>query len=153
MPINNRFFGNPPDPQLLVQIGPVLAVEVSVPSALAQFLASQGVYIPPPVTGLALIDTGATKSCVDDTSISRLGISPVGVATTGTAGGLVQQNVYPVRLRFPGLEGNVEFEFSTAIGVNLQGQTQNLIALLGRDVLSVCMLVYNGPGGFFSLNT
>jgi len=37
-----------------------------------------------------------------------------------------------------------------AYGSNLQAQ--GLIALIGRDVLNKCVLVYNGPDGSFSLS-
>jgi hypothetical protein len=99
-----------------------------------------------------LIDTGATRSCVDSKVIASLGVKPIGVAVTGTAGGPVQQYRYPARFRFPG-EG-LEIEFSSVIGVNLAGQSiggRDIIVLLGRDVLSRCILIYNGPGGFFTL--
>jgi len=45
-------------------------------------------------------------------------------------------------------------EFGSVIGVDLSGQSiagQDVIVLLGRDVLSRCVLVYNGPGGSFTL--
>jgi|FaiFalDrversion3_1042247.scaffolds.fasta_scaffold21286_1 hypothetical protein len=154
MPVHNRFFlqGNQIGPHVLMQTGPLLQVEVSIPSTLAQLLTAQNQAIPPPVTGWALIDTGATRSCVDSKVIASLGVKPIGVAVTGTAGGPVQQYRYPARFRFPG-EG-LEIEFSSVIGVNLAGQSiggRDIIVLLGRDVLSRCVLIYNGPGGFFTL--
>jgi predicted aspartyl protease len=133
-------------------MGPLLQVEVYVPSALEQLLIAQNQPIPPPRTGWALIDTGATKSCVDINAISTLGVNPIGVTLTGTAGGQVQQPLYPARFRFPGEA--FEQEFSSVIGVDLTGQSilgQDIIVLLGRDVLAKCVLIYNGPGGFFTL--
>jgi hypothetical protein len=129
-----------------------LPVEVSIPTALAQVLAAQNQVAPPPATGIALIDTGATRSCVDSKIISQLGVNPIGVITTGTAGGPVQQSLFPARFRFPG-EG-LDLEFSSVIGADLAGQNiagRNIIVLVGRDVLSHCQLIYNGPGGFFTL--
>ncbi len=155
MPVHNRFFlsqGNQINPAVLVQAGPLLQVEVSIPSALAQFLTAQNQSIPAPVTGWALIDTGATRSCVDSKAITNLGVNPIGVTTTGTAGGRVQQHLYPARFRFPGEA--LELEFSSVIGVDLSGQSiagRDIIVLLCRDVLSRCVLIYNGPGGFFTL--
>jgi len=70
----------------------------------------------------------------------------------GTAGGPVQQSLYPAKFRFPGEA--FEIEFSSVVGADLTGQHiagQDIIALLGRDVLSKCVLIYNGPGGFFTL--
>ncbi len=54
-----------PDRGGLHRVGPVLPVEIAVPSALSRFLSAQNQQIPAPMTGLALIDTGATRSCVD----------------------------------------------------------------------------------------
>lgn len=154
MPVHNRFFlqNNQIGPNVLVQTGPLLQVEVSIPPTLARFLTAQNQPIPPPVTGWALIDTGATSSCVDSKTITSLGVKPIGVAVTGTAGGPVQQHRYPAKFRFPG-EG-LEIEFSSVIGVNLAGQSvagHDIIVLLGRDVLSQCVFIYNGLGGFFTL--
>lgn len=155
MPIHNRFFlqqGNQIDPQALAQVGPLLQVEVSIPSALEQHLAAQNQPIPAPITGWALIDTGATRSCVDTKTITQLGLKPIGVTQMGTARGPVKQHLYPAKFRFPGEE--LEIEFSSVVGVNLTGQSvagRDLIVLLGRDVLSRCILIYNGPGGFFTL--
>lgn len=48
-----------------------------------------------------------------------------------------------------------ELEFSSAIGVNIQAQQVNnqpIIALLGRDILSRCLFVYNGTLGIFTIS-
>lgn len=158
MPVYSRFFQLPQqgpvkvDPKVLRQIGPLLNVEVSVPSVLAQYLTEQDQPIPAPVSGLALIDTGASRSCVDVQAIESLGVSPIGVTTIGSARGLGQHNLYPAKFRFPGVA--LETEFSSVVGVDLKGQStggQDIVVLVGRDVLSHCVLIYNGPGGFFTL--
>jgi hypothetical protein len=136
--------------------GPILNVLVHIPTALAQLL-SQGTPIPSPQSGIALIDTGASHTCVDESSLVKLGVNPIGVATTRTAAGPANQSRYPVRLEFPG-EG-LDLEFSSVTGVDLSGQaidigaqSHPIVVLVGRDVLSQCVLVYNGPGGFYSLS-
>lgn len=84
MPVYNQvFFQNTPNgaqinPSVLAKAGPVLAVEVSIPVALTEKLTKESKPIPQPKTGLALIDTGATHSCVDDDVISQLGVNPIG---------------------------------------------------------------------------
>ncbi len=116
------------------------------------FLTSQGETIPSPATGFALIDTGATRSCVDSRIISDLGVNPIGVVSLGTANGLSQHNLYPAKFRFPVTKFDIEF--SSVVGVDLMGQSigkLQMIALIGRDVLSHCLLVYNGAQGNFSL--
>lgn len=68
MPVHNRFFlerNGSLNPNILVSTGPVLSVEVSIPKELADLLASDKKAIPSPKAGYALIDTGATRSGVD----------------------------------------------------------------------------------------
>ncbi len=118
MPIHNRFYvaqGKDPDPRLLMSLGPLLQVEISIPTALSRVLEKREVPIPPPIMGWALIDTGATRTCADAEALSKLGVSPIGVVKTGTAGGTVDQKLYPARLRFP-TEG-FEIEFRSVIGL------------------------------------
>lgn len=134
-------------------MGPLLQVEVHVPAALAAVMSNTGQTIPAPITGWALIDTGATLTAVNADTATQLGVSPVGVASGGTAGGQVQHSLYPVRLMFPGT--GLDIEFGQAAGVNLTGQVvggHQIVALIGRDVLAGCVLTYNGPGGMFSLS-
>lgn len=48
----------------------------------------------------------------------------------------------------------MEIEFESLVGVDLTGQVigdHQLIALIGRDVLSRCLFVYNGQIGLFTL--
>jgi hypothetical protein len=89
---------------------------------------------------------------VDKAVIDELEVQTTGAITTGTAAGPAQQFLYPAKLNFP--SANFEIEFGSVISVDLSGQTiagQNVIVLLGRDVLARCILVYNGPGGIFTL--
>ena len=66
MPVfNSQFFENNPSgghklsPTTLANLGPVLAVSVSIPQALADLYTRQQIPLPSPITGVALIDTGA----------------------------------------------------------------------------------------------
>jgi hypothetical protein len=141
-----------PGPAGLLQIGPVLPVEIAVPSALSKFLSAQNQPIPAPRTGLALIDTGATRSCVDSQVISSLGVNPIGITSLGTARGRSQHHLYPAKFNFPAIR--FEMEFDSVVGVDLSGQGAGkiqIIALIGRDVLSRCILIYYGTKGSFSL--
>ena len=157
MPVLNRFYLMPNAPAgtpnfhfgPLFALGPRLPIEIHVPTALAKHLSQNGQPVPAPLSGWALIDTGASVTCVDANAIQSLGVQPVGVVNVGTpstAG--TPQNQYPVRLVFPGspLPG---LETMHAIGSVLQ--PQKLLALIGRDALASLVLVYNGPGGFITL--
>ena len=107
MPVfNSQFFEADPSgghklgPSILAHVGPVLAVSVSIPQALADLYTRQQIPLPTPVTGIALIDTGATKSCVHGPIMGQLGVNPIGVITGLTAAGQVRQIFSPRTLRF-----------------------------------------------------
>jgi len=141
-----------PGPAGLRRFGPVLPVEIAIPSALSKFLSARNQQIPAPRTGLALIDTGATRSCVDSQVISSLGVNPIGITSLGTASGRSQHHLYPAKFSFPAMK--FEVEFGAVVGVDLSGQgtgKMQIIALIGRDVLSRCILIYHGTKGSFSL--
>ena len=125
-----------------------MAVQIEVPLALAQQLAAAGQPAQASVTGLGLIDTGATISAVDASVISKLGVNPVGIANVGTASGPQQQYVYPIRIVLTQL--GLAIDYSQVTGANLSGQ--NLVALLGRDFLQNILLIYDGPSGEFTIS-
>jgi predicted aspartyl protease len=139
----------------LIDIGPVLQVLVEVPTPLAASFRTAGTPVPQPASGLALIDTGATCSAVDDSVVQALGVQPIGVVNVGTAGGIRQQAVYSARFSFPG--SNIPaMEFAQLTGVDLRGHVVPhlsipLIALIGRDILSKFVMIYNGPNASITL--
>jgi hypothetical protein len=158
MPIyNSQFFetapggGHVPSPTLLARQGPILQVTVSIPQALAAFYTLQQVPIPSPVTSVALIDTGASTSCVHAPIMQNMGVNPIGVVTILTPGGPTLRNLYPANFTFP--VTGFSRDFTSIIGADLSGQIingQQLIALIARDVLSLGVLIYNGSFGSFT---
>ena len=100
MPIFNFSYSRQ-DPQalpaFLTRLGPLAPAEIHIPQELAQLLQRQGQPIPPAESGMLLIDTGASKSCVDNAIIAALGVNPVGLVNVGTAGGEVPASLYPAR--------------------------------------------------------
>jgi hypothetical protein len=85
---------------------------------------------------------------VDEEVIASLGVPPINRVSVQTPSGQAQQYLYPALLTFPGtqLPGG---EFSSVVGATLAAQ--GIIALIGRDVLSRCLLVYNGPADMFTI--
>lgn len=157
MPVyNSQAFENVPGghritPVVLANNGPILDVSISIPQALADLYARQRTPLPSPITGIALIDTGATRSCVHGPIMRNLGVNPIGVVTSGTAAGPSPHNLFPAHFTFPA--AGIDLDFSAVVGVDLTGQIingQQLMALIGRDVLSRGIFVYNGPLGAFT---
>ena len=140
-------------PDFLAGAGPALQVEVNLPQPLIEFLSEQGKSIPAPSTGIALIDTGASMTCVDESVLAKLGINAVGLVSLGTAAGYVQRPLFPAKVTFP--EPKLIVDLSRVVAVDLHGQTimkLPLIALVGRDILRMCQFIYDGSGGFFTLS-
>lgn len=128
--------------------GPVVQVTVSLADQIASELIKQGKAIPAPVQGLALIDTGAGSTCIDEEAAQKLQLPVVNVVNMASAShASVKANVYPAKFQITGLPMN--FNAPMSIGAPLA--VQGLIALIGRDVLQHCTLIYNGHLGQISL--
>lgn len=128
--------------------GPLLDVTIAIPNSLKELFEEKGETPPDPVSGKVLIDTGASRTCVDDTIVQSLKIQPIDTTKIITAGGMIQKELYPVILGLPGTDFP-HTEFTEVIGVDLNDA--GIIALLGRDVLAHFICVYNGPEGTISL--
>jgi predicted aspartyl protease len=115
---------------------------------MARQWVQQGLTLPAPASGVALIDTGASVTCIDDEAAKQLGLPVIDVVSIASAShSSTPQNVYPVALEILG--GQVLIESVLAIGGPLK--VQGLLALVGRDVLRFCTLHYNGLVGQFTL--
>ena len=165
MPINNKAHLFPaqekggysqPDPVGLASSGPMLDVQLDITTALAGLFERQGAPLPQPASGLALIDTGANVTSIDDRVAQDLGLQPIGTGNLYGVGGAKPHNVYAVKLRFPGSRMPDAVE-TTAYGADLASfdvpgyRTHRMIALLGRDILKDFVLIYHGQLGMFTL--
>lgn len=137
-----------PPAAALHQRGPVIQVTVTIEQNAGKALLAQGKSMPTPKAGLALIDTGASNTCIDDQAAKDLGLPVIDVAHMQSASHSKHQcNVYPVTIDIPGV---VSLNSPRTLGAALA--SQGLLALIGRDVLSRCSLFYNGPMGQITLS-
>lgn len=133
---------------VLTQQGPCFQVALSLPPSVAEPLIQQGVTLPEPITGLALIDTGANSTCVDINAAQQLQLPVVDTAMmTSASHAAVQQNIYPLRMEIVG--AGIGIETGRAMGAMLE--PSGFIALIGRDMLQQCTLYYNGLMGQITL--
>ena len=138
-----------PPRMALQQIGPSVQVILSPLEAHLKAITDKGGSPPPPVSGRALIDTGATMTCVDSAAAQQAGLAFV---DSGTMTSATHANetvpVFAGRLIIEAT--SITVNANRAFGANLA--PQGLIALIGRDLLAQCVLVYNGLDGSFSLS-
>ncbi len=102
----------------------------------------------------ALVDTGASQTVVEGRYLEELGLDVTGdrllqSVTTGTHP--VVAKVYAVSLDLAGdVTGGLAADLEVVAVEDLSGL--GVQALLGRDVLNLCRLHYDGPGRRISLS-
>jgi hypothetical protein len=145
-----------PSAAVLIAGGAFITVDVDPPPQIVSTMSAAGQAPPTSAAGLALIDTGATLTCVHEPLLTGLGLNPVGIVNSGTAAGQVQQSLYVARLTFPQLGWTSDLQ---VVGVDLSGQQvattppQSIVALVGRNLLQFWTLIWNGAGGFWTICT
>lgn len=143
-------------PNLNVQItaaGPIIDVHVGIPAPHREALQQAGVAVPAPVACRLLIDTGASSTVLDTLVIKALGLLPSGSVSVHTAstdaGNMHQCFQYAVSLTI--VHTSINWTFSALPVLESALSHQGIDGLLGRDILSKCLLVYNGHLGLFTL--
>jgi predicted aspartyl protease len=132
-------------------LGPTLTVAISIPPEYQAKLQSTGLPIPSPVVGNALIDTGASKTAVDENVCLKLGLKPTSVIKMAHAGGAENRYCYPILIQLLVGISIAPILIPIAASVNLNVGKQPHILLIGRDFLSNIRMVYNGPMGRIEL--
>ena len=136
------------DPDTLRVRGPSLSVEIGVHEEYAALLEQEELEIPQPQAGVALIDTGASITSIDQSIVQALSLIPVGVTPVATPSGQDEQFLYPCRITFPGTPiPSLNFDRVTESKLGGFG----IAALIGRDLLRHFLLVYNGVEGSWTL--
>jgi len=178
MPITNCGFppmsviGAPPNIQItsgaqhLVFKGPTTQVEIGFDATMFQNQAGSQLLTPaqsgsgpsasPPVVVAqpkvkvveALIDTGASESCIDEVLAQELGLPMIDQANGSGIGGTASFNVYLGHIRIVGLNA---VQFGRFMGVKLTDGGQPHCALIGRSMMQNMILVYDGRTGSVSL--
>lgn len=128
---------------------------IGVSVARRNALAAANQPIPQSVTVEALVDTGASGTCVDPSVLDQLSLSPTGqvqVNTPSTGAQPVVAYQYDVSLLIKTTETQQPL-YRPAMPV-LSSELivrQGFHVLIGRDVLQHCLLTYDGRNGLFSL--
>jgi predicted aspartyl protease len=135
-------------PAIALQVrGPILQVSVTIEQHAGKGLLAQGKALPAPKSGIALIDTGASNTCIDEQAANELGLPVIDVGSMQSASHEKHPcNIYPVQIITPIVTLNAPRAMGAALA------SQGLLILIGRDVLQNCTFFYNGPVGQFTLS-
>lgn len=135
--------------------GPVVRVRVHYSRAELMRRHRGGTAAPQPVDVNALIDTGAESSCVDEAIVRRLGLLSYGPGLTNAPaiGGLYATADYDcsISVLHPSGDRNHNLVAPNLVVTMLPLATLGYDALIGRDVLARCVLLYDGMAGTFRL--
>ncbi|MGI2905398.1 hypothetical protein [Tolypothrix sp. VBCCA 56010] len=134
-------------------------VIVSATARWAEFLKQAKLDVPEPVICQALIDTGATRTCVDPTVLNQLWLTPKGrlpVLTPSTGAIPHYTNLFDVgiHLYYAGTVLNPESKYLLSHEIAACESdllAQGIHVLLGMDVLSRCLLIVDGAHQRFTL--
>jgi predicted aspartyl protease len=132
--------------------GALFSVKLMASPQRVAKLKSLGMVFPVPVVGRALVDTGASHTCIDIGIINALGLSPTGstpVHTPSTRGAAIVMDLYDVSVVFGDGKPGPRTYTLELIETDLASQGFDL--LVGRDILARCILNYDGPNGVFSI--
>ena len=136
-----------PSNQALAQRGPVVTVSLRPIEEQRQVMAERGEPIPAAIDGLAMIDTGASVTCVDEAAAGRAGLHVVDRGTISSASHSAHS--VPVFACDINVAGLGRIRLPRAMGATLENH--GLLAIIGRDALGSTVFIYNGPSGSFSI--
>jgi hypothetical protein len=130
---------------------PIVVLYVLPPAYHMASLAEEDQPTPQPRRVSALVDTGASQTHVEKAVLDDFGLAPVGqthVHTSTTGDAPILADTYAVLL-FHGEAGGDENVMAWNLPVIAAEDLSRLgvQALLGRDVLARCLLVYDGCDG------
>ena len=135
--------------ELLVQFGPTLIVDIGFDP---DFDPHSGPNVSPdlPLKGVhALVDTGATSSCIDNGWAMRLNLPIIDRQRVAGVAGAHEVNMHMGQIHIPSLGKTIYGSFA---GVELAAGGQQHLALIGRTFLMHFLMIYNGFTGTVSLD-
>ena len=134
-------FDNQPD--MLAGVGPTLTIRIGFdesydPEAVAGEPDIPSSHIP------ALIDTGASHSCVDSDLARDLSLPVANRKEIAGLHGAATSNVHLAQIYIPGLTLVVDGQF---FGARLAAGRHPHLAIIGRDILRRLKMTYDGTTG------
>jgi len=134
--------------------GPVLTAVVAVSQERNAALVAAGKPVPKPVPITALVDTGASATCVDPSVLAALSLTPTGIvslSTPSTGETPHQAEQFDAALIIPAPQGSALVFRTIPVVASELLAAQGFHALIGRDILDQCIFFYNGSLKLFTL--
>lgn len=135
--------------------GPLLSAVAAVSKQRWEALSAAGQPLPAVVPITGLVDTGASCTCMDPTVLTSLQLTATGsvlVSTPSTGDTPHDTEQYDIGLLIPAATGAPPLFFETIPVISSQLLArQGFHALIGRDILDRCLLVYDGASRHFTL--
>ena len=137
--------------------GPLIDIFVGVSFPRRDALKTAGQVSPNPIRARALIDTGASCSCVDPTILQPLGLAPTGsqsviTPSTGPQGHIANQYDVCIMIIKSAQQYLLVPSLPIVEAVLHLPPVQGIQALIGRDVLANCLLIYDGSENQLTLS-
>ena len=140
--------GGAPASELLVSYGPTLLVDIGFDPDFQPAPNSN-----PPAAGMtgihALVDTGASESCIDSLLAAQLNLPIVDRRIVSGVGGPQEINMHLAQVRIPALNFTIYGAFA-AVHLAAGGQVHR--ALIGRTFLQNFTMTYNGITGTVTIS-
>lgn len=138
--------------QFAAQAGPLIDVMLGVSRPRAAALQAVSQRVPSPIQIRGLIDTGASGTCIDPGILKQLQIPVTGqvpMITPSTGATPVQADLFDVSLIL--IHAELSYTFGALPVMCSELNHQGFDALIGRDILERCLLVYDGRAQIYTL--
>ena len=132
----------------------MVQIHIGVSTPRAEALRKAGKPIPPSIPVMGLVDTGASCTAIDAGILSQLAIPSSGTSPTHTPSTLAGvphvANLFDVSVTLMHSQIGKRFHALPVLESHLAHQGFHV--LIGRDILSNCLLVYDGVAQSFCLS-
>jgi predicted aspartyl protease len=136
----------------LWQGGALVSIKVMQTQSQVESLKNAGLPFATPTVIIGLIDTGASRTVIESRIIKSMNLlqhGPVAIQTPSTGASFVVRDSYGATLVLG--ENEPDPLVVTVLAIEADIASQGFFALIGCDVLSRCVLTYDGPSGTYTL--
>lgn len=134
--------------------GPLLNIQLAVTAPRANAQVASGIEVPQPISVVGLVDTGASSTGIDRTVVERLRLEPTGemsVLTPSTGDNPTNVEQYDISVLIYSAADEIPMSVPILAVAEIDIKNQGFDMLIGRDILSSCVLVYNDTTGLYTL--